>query len=61
MTEFTIPLPQSKPKQTKSDRRAAMPKVGNKHFPYTPAGEKAAKGYAKKTGKKVESKPPKKK
>jgi hypothetical protein len=38
-----------------------MPKVGAKSFPYTAAGEKAAKSYAGKTGKKVESKPPKKK
>jgi len=30
-----------------------MPKVGNKHFAYTTAGRKAAKEYAKKTGKKV--------
>jgi len=30
-----------------------MPKVGNKHFPYTKAGEKQAKAYAKKTGQKV--------
>jgi hypothetical protein len=29
-----------------------MPKVGSKHFPYTPKGEKEAKAYAKKTGKK---------
>lgn len=28
-----------------------MPKVGKKHFPYTPAGEAAAKKEAKKTGK----------
>lgn len=25
-----------------------MPKVKGKHFPYTPAGKKAAKRYAKK-------------
>mgnify|MGYP003153933795 CR=1 FL=1 len=30
-----------------------MPKVGKKHFSYTVAGKKAAKSYAKKTGKKV--------
>ena len=30
-----------------------MPKVGNKHFAYSPKGKKAAKSYAKKTGKKV--------
>lgn len=28
-----------------------MPKVGSKHYPYTPAGKKAAKAEAKKTGK----------
>ena len=31
-----------------------MPKVGNKHFAYTDAGEAAAHAEAKKTGKKVE-------
>tara|TARA_R100000008_G_scaffold24893_1_gene13406 strand:- start:3913 stop:4068 length:156 start_codon:yes stop_codon:yes gene_type:complete len=30
-----------------------MPKVGNKHFSYTEKGRKAAKKYAKKTGKKM--------
>jgi hypothetical protein len=30
-----------------------MPKVGGKHFGYGPKGRKAAKKYAKKTGKKV--------
>jgi len=30
-----------------------MPKVGKKHFSYSSAGKKAAKRYAKKTGKKV--------
>jgi hypothetical protein len=30
-----------------------MPKVGSKHFSYTKAGKKAAKSYAKKTGKRV--------
>ena len=30
-----------------------MPKVGSKHFKYSPAGKKAAQAYAKKTGKKV--------
>ena len=30
-----------------------MPKVGNKHFPYTKAGEKQARDYAKKTGQKL--------
>ena len=29
-----------------------MPKVGGKKFSYTPKGKKAAKSYAKKTGKK---------
>ena len=28
-----------------------MPKVGSKHFSYTKAGKKAAKDYAKRTGK----------
>jgi hypothetical protein len=28
-----------------------MPKVGNKHFPYTPAGKAAAKAASKKSGK----------
>ncbi len=30
-----------------------MPKVGKKHFSYSKKGVKAAKTYAKKTGKKV--------
>lgn len=30
-----------------------MPKVGTKRFAYTEKGEKAAKGYAKKTGQPV--------
>lgn len=30
-----------------------MPKVGNRHFSYSDAGRKAARAYAKKTGKKV--------
>jgi hypothetical protein len=30
-----------------------MPMVGKKKFAYTKAGKKAAKAYAKKTGKKV--------
>lgn len=30
-----------------------MPKVGGKHFSYSTKGRKAAKSYAKKTGKKV--------
>jgi hypothetical protein len=30
-----------------------MPKVGNKHFAYSPRGTKSAKKYAKRTGKKV--------
>jgi hypothetical protein len=30
-----------------------MPSVGRKHFSYSKAGIKAAKRYAKKTGKKV--------
>lgn len=30
-----------------------MPKVGNRHFSYSEKGRKAARAYAKKTGKKV--------
>jgi hypothetical protein len=30
-----------------------MPKVGKKHFKYTKSGKKAAKKYAKQTGKKM--------
>ena len=30
-----------------------MPKVGNKHFSYSEKGKKAAKKYAKKTGRKM--------
>ena len=37
-----------------------MPKVGGKHFKYSPAGKKAAQAYAKKTGKKVTRKKKKK-
>jgi|TARA_R100000306_G_C4324520_1_gene116945 hypothetical protein len=33
-----------------------MPKVGGKKFPYSVKGKKAAKSYAKKTGKKVKKK-----
>jgi|TARA_R110002020_G_scaffold78702_6_gene197735 hypothetical protein len=33
-----------------------MPKVGKKHFSYTAKGKKAAKAYAKKTGKRVSKK-----
>tara|TARA_R100000808_G_C2143507_1_gene151289 strand:+ start:930 stop:1034 length:105 start_codon:yes stop_codon:yes gene_type:complete len=33
-----------------------MPKVGKKKFAYTAKGKKAAKTYAKKTGKKVKKK-----
>ena len=33
-----------------------MPKVGKKHFSYTEKGKKAARKYAKKTGKKVTKK-----
>jgi hypothetical protein len=33
-----------------------MPKVGKKHFSYSKKGKKAAKAYAKKTGKKVKHK-----
>ncbi len=38
-----------------------MPKVGNKHFPYTPAGEAAAKKEAARTGKPVKRMKPGKK
>tara|TARA_R100000306_G_C4361937_1_gene135708 strand:- start:690 stop:806 length:117 start_codon:yes stop_codon:yes gene_type:complete len=37
-----------------------MPKVGKKHFSYSASGRKAAKSYAKKTGKKVTAKKGKK-
>ena len=37
-----------------------MPKVGKKHYSYTPAGMAAAKKEAAKTGKKVQNKKPKK-
>jgi len=30
-----------------------MPKVGNKHYAYTPKGRAAAKSQARKTGQKV--------
>jgi hypothetical protein len=33
-----------------------MPKVGNKHYAYTPAGRAAAKAEAKRTGKTVTNK-----
>lgn len=33
-----------------------MPKVNGKKFAYTAKGKKAAKAYAKKTGKKMKSK-----
>ena len=33
-----------------------MPRVGKKKFAYTAKGKKAAKTYAKKTGKKVKKK-----
>jgi|TARA_R110000823_G_scaffold309298_1_gene433417 hypothetical protein len=36
-----------------------MPKVGDKHFSYSKAGQKAAKTYAKKTGSKVTKAKPK--
>ena len=32
-----------------------MPKVGKKHFSYSPKGKAAAKKYAKRTGKKMTS------
>lgn len=33
-----------------------MPRVGGKHYPYTPAGMKAAKKAAKKSGKPLRKK-----
>ena len=33
-----------------------MPRVGKRKFPYSKAGKKAAKSYAKRSGKKVKSK-----
>ena len=33
-----------------------MPKVGKRHYPYTKAGEAAAKKYAKATGKSMTKK-----
>jgi hypothetical protein len=38
-----------------------MPKVGKKHFSYSKKGRKAAKKYAKRTGKKVTHRTPSKK
>jgi hypothetical protein len=38
-----------------------MPKVGNKEYPYTPAGKAAAKKAAAKSGKKMTPAPAKKK
>lgn len=31
-----------------------MPKVGKKHFPYTPQGEKQAKSFARSSGRQVQ-------
>ena len=39
-----------------NDLEVDMPKVGKKHFSYTPKGRTAAKKYAKKTGKKMTNK-----
>jgi hypothetical protein len=36
-----------------------MPKVGNRHFPYTPEGYRQAKEYARVTGQKVQVDKPK--
>jgi hypothetical protein len=41
-------------------QETVVPKVGKKHFPYTAAGKKAAKSYAKKTAKKATTKKKKK-
>tara|TARA_R100001082_G_scaffold30946_2_gene15617 strand:+ start:2747 stop:2878 length:132 start_codon:yes stop_codon:yes gene_type:complete len=38
-----------------------MPKVGRRHFAYTSKGRKDAEEYAKKTGKKVTNRKPKRK
>jgi hypothetical protein len=38
-----------------------MPKVGKRHFSYTKKGKAAAKAHAKRTGKKITKKSPKKK
>ena len=35
------------------DKEKVMPKVGGKHYAYTPKGMKAAKAAAKRTGKKI--------
>jgi len=37
----------------KKGRKKKMPTVGKKHFAYSAKGKKAAKSYAKKTGKKM--------
>ena len=34
-----------------------MPKVGDKEFSYTPAGRRAARKYAARTGKRISNKP----
>ena len=41
------------PMHTPPHQEITMPKVGGKHFKYSAEGKKAAKAYAKKTGKKV--------
>jgi len=38
-----------------------MPQVGSRHYSYTPKGQMAAKKAAKKTGKKIVNRMPKKK
>ena len=38
-----------------------MPKVGDKHFSYSPKGKAAANAYARTTGKKVTNKTAKRK
>jgi hypothetical protein len=35
-----------------------MPTVGNRKFPYTPAGQKAAAAFAKKSGQRMTEMPP---
>ena len=43
------------------NRRYKMPKVGGKQFPYSKAGQKAAKTYAKSMGKTMTKRKPKRK
>ena len=47
--------------RTTSLLEVGIPKVGKKHFSYSPGGKAAAKKYAKKTGKKMTRTSPKRK